>query len=550
MNLPVAFLPPWYSDFWIIGAIVLFVAVRLLKEHYVGPDSAPADKRGRVLITYQAAQRLARRHRREGDPGLVWGGLILPSSAAGGHFAAIGCTGSGKSVTITMLMQSVLPRLTPGSDGRALIYDAKQDAMALLAAIGVPCRLYDLNPFAAGAVAWDIARDVISPAIAFELASILVPIDAHSNAPFFSQAAQHLFYGVLVALMQIAGTSWTFRDVLLACQSRADLEALLKQSPDTFPLIEQYFSVPERIADIVSSLAVKTAPFTFVAAAWDHAAARVSVHDWIAGESILVLGSDERHRAALSAINRVLFRLVSEHVLSQPDSSDRRTWIFLDEASQAGRFDGLGSLLTNGRSKGCSVVLGFQDVEGWRETYGERTANEMVGQCGSIAVLKLNSPATARWAADLFGAVEQNETHRSSSSSKSDHGKSSSNSVSEQLVRRESVLPSEFLALPPPSSSHGISGFYLSAGIGAYQATLPWSWLTQYLPPPAGPSSVPLLPPSHQQLRPWTPAERARLGLPLQPAAGTSHAPGRRTTAGVPAQPGPLSGLKGCGHNP
>ncbi|MGV2342203.1 MAG UNVERIFIED_CONTAM: type IV secretion system DNA-binding domain-containing protein [Planctomycetaceae bacterium] len=48
------------------------------------------------------------------------------------HFLAVGTTGSGKTVVMRLLMQSVLPEIGSGNDVRAVIYDAKQDMMSIL----------------------------------------------------------------------------------------------------------------------------------------------------------------------------------------------------------------------------------------------------------------------------------------------------------------------------------------------------------------------------------------------------------------------------------
>lgn len=53
--------------------------------------------------------------------------------------------------------------------------------------------------------------------------------------------------------------------------------------------------------------------------------------------------------------------------------------MFLDELRDLGRLDALNRLLLKGRSKNVSVVLGFQDIEGLREVYGDKVANEIVG---------------------------------------------------------------------------------------------------------------------------------------------------------------------------
>ena len=66
-------------------------------------------------------------------PRPFWAGDRLPAGAGNKHFCVVGTTGSGKTITLQLLMQSVLPSLgESGADRRALIYDAKQDILSYL----------------------------------------------------------------------------------------------------------------------------------------------------------------------------------------------------------------------------------------------------------------------------------------------------------------------------------------------------------------------------------------------------------------------------------
>ncbi len=470
--------------------------------------------RGRKLVSLEQARQAALKMQPKGGERLCWGGLDLPMSVATTHFAVAGCSGSGKTLTIQLLLNSVLPGIAPGSDRRALIYDPKRDAMGLLHGMGLQVPVRTLNPFDARGVAWDLAKDLTGPSTAFQMASLLIPADPHASQPFFTKAAQHLLYGVLLALMEQAGNAWTFADLVYAMQSQARIRELLALSPRTEELIDLYLGVPERAADILATVATKMAPYGFVAAAWSRAEEKVSLTDWLAGESVLVLGSDEANRQAMGAINQVIFKRVSELVLSQAETTERRTWIVLDEARQAGFLDGLDSLLVAGRSKGAAVVLGFQDISGMREVYGDKVANELVGQCGHVAVLRLASPATAQWAADLFGSYERYDEHASDTASEGDHGDTSSTTHSRHRAKREAVLGSEFLSLPPTSLPNGLGGFCLVPGVGAYRMALTGEWLKERLPTPDPdvPGFVPR-PEAEQHLSAWSAEDRERLGL-------------------------------------
>lgn len=450
-------------------------------------------QRGRRLRHYDDALQHAAALRAEDDPGLWWGMMRLPSRVATSHFAVVGSTGSGKTLSIRFLMQSVLPFIGTGKDQRALIYDAKQDMLSILAGINPPCDVVILNPFDKRGVAWDMAKDITAPATAQQIAMILIPENKHAAQPFFADAARHLLSGVLISFIKKCPEKWTFRDVLVALKSKERLKKVLLATPETSDLVEQYFSDETTARNVMSTVATKMQHYEFIAAAWERSERAISLREWLTGEFILVLGNDEATRTALDAINQVIFKRLSELILAQTESETRRTWVFLDELRQAGRLEGLSSLLTKGRSKGASVILGYQDIEGLREVYGYQLANEIAGQCANKAILRCDSADTARWASALFGereVLERRESLNQSSSSTSNSyslgGSSTSGSstqTSEQVLKREVVLPSEIMDIAPTTPENGLSGYYLTPLVGAYFVKASGEWVANDLLP-------------------------------------------------------------------
>ena len=288
---------------------------------------------------------------------------------------------------------------------RAVIYDAKQDLLSLLSGMGIRARVHILNPLDARSAAWDMAADVTSPAAALQAATLLIPKATNDANPFFSNAARQLLYGVLLALIQTAPRRWTLRHVVLILRSESLLRQVLSSTDSTRYLL-QFFEQASTFQNILSTVLTRLAPFEIVAAAWDRSENRISLREFLESESILVLGNDEDNRAAIDTINQLLFKRLSELVLAQPEvppGSLRTTWILLDEVRQAGKLDGLAALSTKGRSKGAALLLGFQDINGPRDVYGREVADELVGQCNTKAILRLNSPETASWASKLIG---------------------------------------------------------------------------------------------------------------------------------------------------
>jgi type IV secretory pathway TraG/TraD family ATPase VirD4 len=373
-----------------------------------------------------------------------------------------------------------------------------------------------------------MAADITSPATALQAATLLVPKAQQDANPFFSNAARHLMSAALLALILQAPGRWTLRHLLLVLRSESLLRLLLDQTEFTRPLL-QYGEHPATFQNILSTLLTRTAPFELIAAAWDRAEHKLSLRAWLDQEAILILANDEDNRAAIDTINQLLFKRLSELVLAReerPEGSQRTTWFFLDEVRQAGRLDGLSALMTKGRSKGAAVLLGFQDIHGLHDVYGREAANELVGQCTTKVLLRLNSPETARWASQLFGSSEFLESRRSHSQSRNfrelgwQQGGSSGESISNALTKRDLILDSEFLDLPETSLAQGLTGFCLNPLTGAFQQHLPPDWLRQHLcpPDPATPNLI-RRPEADQFLRPWSDQDAGDLGLP------TGHSP-------------------------
>lgn len=508
---------------WILAplaaALTFFVgSTMLLNRASTGTTTV---LRGRQLVTYAAALGKAAKLLPPGDKGLSWAGLQLPSDSAVSHFCVVGATGSGKTVTLRLLMQSVLPGIGQSGDARALVYDAKQDVVSLLDGMGLTCEVRILNPFDTRSWAWDLARDIDSPAMASHIATILIPPDEGANR-FFSDAAQNLLAGVLVSFIR-SEKPWTFRDVLLAMGDARRLKAVLERDAQSRGLITKYFGDERLIQDIISTAGSKTQLYEPIAAVWDHAAKAgrtLSLREWVAGSYILILGNDESIRAPMDAINRILFKRLSELLLAGPESSVRRSWVFLDELAMAGKLDGLDSLLTKGRSKGVCMVLGFQDIESLRapQSYGEKVAHTVVGQCANLSILRLDSEPTARWAAQRIGEYEAWEQHRSQTIGGAD---GPTETLSEQITKREAVLASELLSLPPAEGG-SFHGYHIVPQIGVYPAKIDFKPL---LKGRASEEDFVPRPVQQQYLEPWSEDDDDRLGLTVPPGPSPPSKP-------------------------
>lgn len=409
----------------------------------------------------------------------TFGAHRLYGEAAYEHYLFIGSTGSGKTTFVKMLMHSVLSNqaLPP----RAFLYDPKREFLRALEGMG---RLKDcviLNPMDARCSAWDLAQDIDDPISARELATILTPESAGGgDNRFFTNAVRDILTAVTLTLIDAPKNrkAWTFRDLILACLFPTYLKAMLSHTHDWKgrPLLSNirvqdvYFNRADRRtrANIEASIQAALSVYGPIAAVWHDVTRRsdpswrttFSLREWIEDSGdILLLGNDEAARSSLDPINQAIFQRASELMLNQPSiersTSVDRTWVILDEVREAGKLPVLSRLLNKARSHGITVVLSFQDIEGLKAEYGESVAYEIVAQCGNKAILKLDSPESAKWAVGVFG--EQMGPEESVGYTRSSQP---STNVGFHRMVRANLVTSQVLFLAKAGVENGVPAFY------------------------------------------------------------------------------------------
>ncbi len=461
--------------------------------------SADSHRRGRRLLTYDEAEVVAEKNLPAGESGVLWGGIKHPAyELTQSHFLAVGVTRSGKTLTIRRLMQSVIPLIGVkpeekplahrGTRYRALFYDPKNDMLPILHPLA-KCRVVLIQPWDLRGHAWRLRDDIGTDfGVALEIASCLFPKEEGEKHPFFSEARMALAAGGMTSF-GLSGGEWTLLDFCIAFRTREGMQELLERHPETRHLVEQYFKPEDTFQNILATLANRMAVFEPIAHLWAEAEKEgksVSIKEWLEGDLILTLGNDDSRRIGIDALIQAFFGSIASLLLRPDKPAGERNLVFLDELREAGKLPGLRRLLNKGLGEGTTVVGAFTDIHGLetQDAYGEKEAREMLAQFSNKAVLRLESDATSSWAAANFGDVERWEYPVS----EAEEGKQNTR---EELVKRESILPSQFLEIPPTNPENGLTGYYLSPAIGAFRATLPWSFAFEELIPPAPPAVCP-----------------------------------------------------------
>jgi len=400
---------------------------------------------------------------RPGERLLCWAGLPFPERFSQGHFQLTGATSSGKTNLIRILIQGVLAEIKPKSNCRAVIFDPKRNALQLIAGMKTTCPVKNMNPFAVGCWAWDMAQDVNDPTVAYEMASILVKEEKGTN-PFFAQAARDLCAGVIQALFMTRPNAWSFADVILTLSSKEKAERLLRSVPATNPIAEEHYNREQKTVDSIHmTLTANFGPLRCIAALNATAKHKVSLKDWIESESILVLGHDPERRTPLATYNALILNRIMELILTQDDSDSRRTWVVLDELQALLKVDLLAEFLDMSRSKGTRCVIGFPTIEAIHDIYGEKRGDRILAICSNKTFLRTDSDKTAAWCSRILGKAHVRQFSQSVSTGR---GEETTN-VTEQDKSIEVVTPSQLMRLKQ-CTRRRLYAYFTSPDLGVF----------------------------------------------------------------------------------
>jgi len=457
------------------------------------------------------------------DPDYIfWALRNLPTDEAVKHLAILGTTSGGKSTLIQLYLQSIAPRFRSNwhRPEQLVIFDGKNDAVPLLASLGLRPEdenVYILNPFDERGVGWDLADGAQGNLMARHLASLLVPPEPSSNAPYFADSARDLVYAVVLALNTVAGPRWQFRDLICALDSPDRIKAITARHGRAEVIARRILDDEKHAFGVLSSLGTKMVRFEPVAALWHctQNPRRFRIGEFLSRPGVLVLSNDPLLRDSLWPINALLLKALTQEILRRPGSRHPRHWFVLDEFPAMEKVDCIHDLLRRGRSKGASVLLGMQGVEALYEVYGENATDDMLSQCAYKTFLRAGGPKTAEWAERFFGKVRKTEAVWSESWSRDGHSASAQYNV----IERSLFLASVFSDLPLPAAGGPFMAISDVPCLGCALVSRRWfdQLLASLWPPADIPEVIPRSNLWEQDLLPWEKSEEERYCGPAKP---------------------------------
>ncbi|MDZ8260606.1 type IV secretion system DNA-binding domain-containing protein [Nostoc sp. ChiQUE01b] len=515
LNLAVITFFYWWTS-W-IGVLVAFLTPHFLRPWLVAPSEQTVTLDGRMVVKRRDADRFYRgMTKRKPQLTVLLGGLEIPFSELPTHVVAFGATGSGKTLTLLLLVKNFLYQIYPGSPYKAIIYDAAREAPALLQGMAVGAKVYLLNPLDARSVRWNLAEDFTDLTQAWTLAEILAPQAGDGdNGRYFREAAVAVLYGVISFYTLNAPGCWRLADIIRACQSETVLRAILESDDRTKDALA-VLATDKTSASILSTILTEIKKYAIIAALWETCTESISVKEFLKGGGIAVLGRDEEAPNQVNALNRLWLLKTSQALLNAPSVQEPQTLLLLDETASF-KVERLSTMAAELRKKGGFLVLGIQNIRRMNAVYGADETATIVSQCRHKALLRVEDEDTAEFCSKLIGDAEvkimtSNYQWEQDVGGLVGHGEKSG--ISEQRRFQRAVLPSNFQNLQPVDFSNnvGLSGYFISRFV--HQHTYSVQELKELLPRPDDtyPNFVPK-DPQFMQLMPWTDADLERLGL-------------------------------------
>ena len=347
--------------------------------------------------------RSARNGRLNGPSGqgdIMLGSSVIPAAKECEHFLITGSPGAGKSTLIRQMLSQVRDRAQS-----AIVLDVDSEFVQEFFDEGRGDVI--LNPLDARCPYWSpwlefreesFSMDAEAMAVSFIRGAARTPTEE-----FFRDSARTLVEAIFqkVTDRQHSGGIADFLAL-----PRPEMHEKLAGTR-AYPLVDEHAA--EQGTGIISVAANATKGLYHLP---DRAQTnRVwSAREWAASrEGWLFLPSTQDARPAIQSLQGVWLDALVRWLMASEIGSEQ-VWIFADELPAMGYQNQIEELLTRGRKRGLSVVIGFQNVSQLRAIYGRDRTVTMSSAPTSKVVLRCDEAETAKWASDLLGEREIERT--------------------------------------------------------------------------------------------------------------------------------------------
>lgn len=399
----------------------------------------------------------------------------IPRELEYSHMVILGKTGTGKTQLFHQTLGALDARRVAGEDCRAVILDTKGDFLQHYWRPG------DLifNPLDKRCMNWCLFKDIrpnssqIRSDVKRIAASLIPTRDGDGESANWKSKARSLLAEIIEGLYREDRlVSNQDLDKLIRKQDPVELIGLLAtclKSSNYLKQFEIYNPAGRNLVDDVFEI-LKTNAGGVIESLPPNANREtgMGLRDWVVdGErgQWLFLTRRLEDAAHLNQIYASIINMIGQFQMSLPEDGTRHISYVLDELPTAGKVDQLVPLLTVGRSKRASAVIGLQSYKALESIYGEKEADIILENAGTLAVLRLGE-ATAQKAANLLGKkVGLRETEGTSSGG--------GRSTSQQFYDQHLVNASMLMSLPKLSRQQAGLGYVRTDVMGTERSPYP-----------------------------------------------------------------------------
>jgi type IV secretory pathway TraG/TraD family ATPase VirD4 len=376
-----------------------------------------------------------------------------------GNLLVTGAQGSGKSTVVKPLVKAIL-----NTKDLMLIYDAKREYTPLILKKGHLL----LSPTDKRSSCWDIAADVTTPEIAYEIASCF--ISKSEKEPIWGDGARLILTGCMVSLNRDKA-NWSWDDLNNTLDKPIDelKELFDKHYPKASKLIAEDSNTTK---SFIMEMTTQLHWLGSVSKIWTKASQhKFSITKWVKGHykiQSLIIANDPMYSAISAPLCSAVLSIVVREVLSLPDNDYRKYWFVLDELADLPKNKSLDKWLSLGRSKGARTIAGTQNISQIQEIYGDKVTENLTSLFSNIITLKIGlSAETAKKTADNLG---KRLVKRATINFDKEGNRSTSYQQSEEYI----VRPEQLMQLPSPNKK-GIAGYLSVSGWNAiYKLVWPY----------------------------------------------------------------------------
>lgn len=379
-----------------------------------------------------SATGLARLCKERGKQQIDVGGIPMPTANENLHLLISGATGSGRSVLLRNMAASVLdrsqhsirtrlPGQTPNRNDRMIVIDPNGD---LLSKFWQPGDVI-LNPYDARSQGWSFFNEVRADYDWKRLAHSMVPMSQDKNAEEWNDFGRLLLRETARKLHQVQGDEASVMDLFRLCTIE-DAAVLKKFLEGT--LAESLF-----VGSSEASKALSSARFVLSNKLSEHTSmkpGRFSIRAWLArpdGGNLYINWREDMMSSMKPLVSSWADVFITS-ILSMPEGTDRRWWLFIDELASLEALPSLEAGLTKGRKNGLRIVAGLQSTSQLEHIYGRTMATTIRASFRNLAVLggSRTDPQTAKDMSESLGKHEV-ERPKYSISRSVDHRNTSDN---------------------------------------------------------------------------------------------------------------------------